>query len=287
VATHKPSLLNLGCGVRYHPSWVNVDFVANESGVIGHNLRAGIPFEDEKFDVVYHSHLLEHFPKNGALSFLKECYRVTRCEGIIRVVVPDLECIAKIYLEALEKAAQGDKEWEANYEWIKLELFDQVVREHPSGDMAAYLSQEYIPNREFVLGRIGIEGMRMLEWAAQSRNNTSSKAPQSTAGRRLFNGFYRLFQYPSVVREWAIRRILGSEYELLELSRFRRSGEIHLWMYDRYSLACLLVEAGFASPKPVGPSESRIPNWASYHLDTEPDGAVCKPDSLYMEAVKP
>ena len=34
-------------------------------------------------------------------------------------------------------------------------------------------------------------------------------------------------------------------------------------------------------------SESRIPGWSEFHLDTEPDGTVYKPDSLNMEAVKP
>ena len=283
---HTSSLLNLGCGDRYHPSWINIDFVARRNAVVGHNLHSGIPFEDEKFDVVYHSHLLEHFPKSSALFFLRECYRVTKCEGTIRVVVPDLERIARVYLEALGKAAQGDDEWEANYEWIKLELYDQVVRERPGGEMAAYLSQECIPNRKFVLGRVGVEGERIAEQVAQSRNNTGSKTPQLAALRRLFGGFHCLFRNQSVAREWAIRRILGSEYELLELGRFRRGGEIHLWMYDRYSLARLLEEAGFASPTLVSPTESRIPNWANYHLDTEPDGVVYKPDSLYMEAVK-
>ena len=57
-------------------------------------------------------------------------------------------------------------------------------------------------------------------------------------------------------------------------------------MYDRYSLARSLTEAGFGRARPVGPTESRIPGWADYRLDTEPDGTVYKPDSLFMEASK-
>jgi len=33
-------------------------------------------------------------------------------------------------------------------------------------------------------------------------------------------------------------------------------------------------------------AESYIPDWASFNLDTEPDGTVYKPDSLYIEAIK-
>ena len=34
-------------------------------------------------------------------------------------------------------------------------------------------------------------------------------------------------------------------------------------------------------------SESLIPGWTKFNLDTEADGTVYKPDSMYMEAVKP
>ena len=51
--------LNLGCGDRYHPDWTNINFTSTGGGVIAHNLKQGIPFPDESFDVVYHSHVLE------------------------------------------------------------------------------------------------------------------------------------------------------------------------------------------------------------------------------------
>ena len=81
--------------------------------------------------------------------------------------------------------------------------------------------------------------------------------------------------------------MLGKEYALLQLGRFRRTGELHQWMYDRVSLRSLLREAGFVDFRCVTSTQSAIPNWIDYHLDTTPDGAVCKPDSLFVEAGKP
>jgi hypothetical protein len=57
-------------------------------------------------------------------------------------------------------------------------------------------------------------------------------------------------------------------------------------MYDRYSLARALESAGFQDPRIMGPTESQIPGWTEYHLDTEADGTVYKPDSFYVEARK-
>jgi|CXWL01.1.fsa_nt_gi predicted SAM-dependent methyltransferase len=68
--------LNVGCGSRFHPAWTNIDVAPSSAHVQAYNCRAGIPFPDQSFDVVYHSHVLEHFPKTEALGFLQECFRV-------------------------------------------------------------------------------------------------------------------------------------------------------------------------------------------------------------------
>jgi hypothetical protein len=58
-------------------------------------------------------------------------------------------------------------------------------------------------------------------------------------------------------------------------------------MYDRYSLASLLQKCGLGKIVQRTASESYISNWTNFNLDTELDGTVYKPDSLFMEAVKP
>ena len=85
-----------------------------------------------------------------------------------------------------------------------------------------------------------------------------------------------------------MRRLLNKEdLKALEIGRFRMSGEIHKWMYDQYSLGQLLLEAGFQNPTRKTAFESDIVNWSTFHLDTDPDGSIRKPDSLFMEACKP
>ena len=91
---------------------------------------------------------------------------------------------------------------------------------------------------------------------------------------------------PYLLRERLLLGLLGDEFSALQIGRFRLSGENHQWMYDSYSLSRLLEAAGFKGFVVRSASESYSPNWSSYNLDTEPDGSIYKPDSLFVEAIK-
>lgn len=53
-----------------------------------------IPFPDEHFDVVYSSHVLEHFKKEESLPLLTEWTRVLKPSGELQLFVPNLEWAA-------------------------------------------------------------------------------------------------------------------------------------------------------------------------------------------------
>lgn len=275
--------LNLGCGRRIHADWENVDFAASAPGVRAYDLRKGIPYPDASFDVVYHSHLLEHFSKQSAPGFLLECHRVLKPGGILRVAVPDLEGIARAYLEALSKASEAQPGWEANYDWMVLELYDQAVREESGGACSDFYRQQPIPNWDFVYQRVGAEAKAALA-AFQPKT-----APAVDDSRRIPSKWqFVVRNFGSVLRNRLAKAVLSSrDYQALQVGLFRRQGEIHLWMYDSYSLARLLKDAGFANPQRCSATQSRILDWAAFCLDMEPDGSTYKPDSLFMETVKP
>jgi SAM-dependent methyltransferase len=279
--------LNLGCGQRLHPRWVNIDITSGTPGVVRHDLRKGIPFPDESCGAVYHSHLLEHLPKEQALAFLRECHRVLQPGGIVRAAVPDLEQIVRCYLSCLEQMPKAqDSESGSNYEWILLELYDQAVRTQSGGQIARYLSQPSIPNFDFVIQRVGWSAVSYFH--NQPARSYRDRMQAFIQQRGLFLALQRIaLRLVTTLRDNALKVLLRSDFEKLQLGRFRSSGEIHQWMYDRYSLKMLLEQAGFFHIRTCKASESEIRNWPEYCLDTDADGRVYKPDSLYMEATTP
>lgn len=268
--------LNLGCGSRFHADWVNVDGTPLAPGIMQCDFRQALPFPDEHFDVVYQSHVLEHLRKSDAERFLAECLRVLKPGGIVRVAVPDLEVMAKLYLEALQNASNGDEHWQDRYDWLLIEMYDQATRTEPYGQVYDYLKRASTAIEEFVSERLGTEGNQLIAYL-----RTMNGRPVPYQVKKEYPFLSRTFRR---IVENLMKRMAPDEWEALELGRFRLSGELHQWMYDRFSLARLLQQVGFANPKRVSAYESAIPNWESYHLDSEPDGAVCKADSLFMEA---
>ena len=251
-------LLNLGCGNRYHRDWINVDFVSPSSEVISYDLTRRLPFAESEIDVVYHSHLLEHFRKDQALCFLAECFRILKPGGLIRISVPDLEQIVRAYLELLDGCLQDDEIAKKQYDWIVIEMFDQMVRNQSGGEMLKYWQQNPMPAEDFVIQRVGSEALNFINLV---RNSTPSSEVK--------------------------RQNSSKEDDPFEIGVFRLSGEVHQWMYDRYSLKVLLTQAGFIEIRQRSADESSIKDFNSYFLDIESDGSIRKPDSIFMEAVKP
>lgn len=255
-------LLNLGCGVHYHRAWDNYDFAAAEPNVRAVDLGRPLLFPEASYEVCYMSHVLEHLPRERVPKLLLEVLNTLKPGGVLRVVVPDLEMIARLYLAELDAAARNDCEADLRHDWMTLELIDQMTRTFSGGFMGRTLRSRPLPHREFIEKRIGWEGKHWLESVDRALQAGSEVLPPAEV--------YRAAQ-PEGAQE----------------AVFRRSGEVHRWMYDRVSLRRILEESGYINITVCRADESRIPKFANYNLDTDESGSVRKPDSLFMEASKP
>lgn len=277
--------LNIGCGNRYHKDWVNLDFVSNSSDVLAHNLLQGIPFDDNIFEVVYHSHVLEHFNKIDGQKLIEECYRVLKPNGIIRIAIPDLELIVGEYSKNLKLALEGNSEAMHNYEWIMIEMYDQTIRNKSGGAMAEYIFREHIPNEDYIFGRIGEEGrhLRNNYLKSQTENKNIAISISKNIKKKSF-----LRKIKTEVKNYLFKQEIAlykNEKKLSELGKFRLGGEIHQWMYDRYSLGKLLESAGFTKIEVKSCYESNILEWNNFELESK-NNIIYKPDSLFIEAKK-
>lgn len=123
-----PARVNIGCGPRPTPGWVNIDnspsvalsrspdlalrvlerlgFLRAEQLRVVHAARefgirrasaTSLPFRAGTVGVIYSSHMLEHLDRKEARRFLAEAHRALRAGGWIRLVVPDLQHYVREY----------------------------------------------------------------------------------------------------------------------------------------------------------------------------------------------
>jgi len=264
-------LLNLGCGSRIHPAWVNLDFrfpfpiknpvlikIIHSTGLIteekrdlllnlsrsfiGHNLNKNkpLPFPAGHFQAVYTSHTLEHLEYFQALKVISESYRILQLGGIIRIVLPDLARLTREYLTQYDKLKEASEpeltEGWRDYDRAVTFLLDQMVRTDFWGRMKEFQPDEY------------------------ARMTKKGSAKSSLI---------------KIYRRFAIWR-----------RGFKNWGELHKWMYDRVSIRYHLLQAGFTDIRECAASESRIAGFSGYHLDTNSDETVYKDDSFYIEGMK-
>jgi predicted SAM-dependent methyltransferase len=131
--------INVGCGTSPCdlPGWENVDKAVNARirnvpglrrllGVLGllpgaedrwpkrlkvHDIRKGLPYKENSLLYVYSSHCFEHLYLDQAMKLLRECFRVLKPGGILRLAVPDLESYCRQYMEGVQnngRTGQGE-----------------------------------------------------------------------------------------------------------------------------------------------------------------------------------
>jgi len=116
--------LNLGCGPVQPEGWVNidgsmrarlasrlppVDHLLTRVGLLSptefstktktYDLLRSLPFSDASVDAIYAGELWEHLRPDDGKRLMRECYRVLKKQGVLRICVPDGAEFWRAYLE--------------------------------------------------------------------------------------------------------------------------------------------------------------------------------------------
>lgn len=118
--------INLGCGYIGHSDWINVDYgvlaFLNKFPLLKKlvfalrlapkaynqtwpknlkiiDLRKSLSFKEGTVSYIFTAHFLEHLYKYEAEDLLKKCYQCLKPDGTIRILVPDLDIVVRLYLE--------------------------------------------------------------------------------------------------------------------------------------------------------------------------------------------
>lgn len=100
LSTGSATHLHLGCGPKYLPGFLNIDGNPFNKIDFWLDVRNGLPFPSNSVDSIYSTHMFEHFYPDELNPLLRECLRVLRPEGGVRLIVPNLESAIKAYIQS-------------------------------------------------------------------------------------------------------------------------------------------------------------------------------------------
>ena len=136
--------VQFGCGLDAPKEWVNYDasptLIIQQIPIVGKLLTPmlnvgfpknvlfgdiikGLPEKSNSCDGVYSSHTLEHLSLNDFRIAIQNVYAILKPNGTLRIVVPDIEFLARNYLQELEKGNS-----EAAMDFIKSSLLGKETK---------------------------------------------------------------------------------------------------------------------------------------------------------------
>jgi SAM-dependent methyltransferase len=165
--------LHLGCRSKKIHGFVNIDIDPSVEPDLIEDVRSLPSFKQNSVDLIYASHVLEHFKKREFIKILMRWHEILKPGGVLRLAVPDIEACINHYnkfqnlniLKNLIWGAQED-EYAAHYngwdfESLKLELqtigFNKIYKWDWKKTEHSYVddySQAYLPRLDKVNGML-------------------------------------------------------------------------------------------------------------------------------------
>ncbi len=132
--------LNIGCGTRHLAGFVNMDIDKPYDKKL--DARKPLPYADQAISGVYSEHFFEHLTQAEGLRFLRECRRVLKPDGTVRIAMPDLDDIINRYTSE-DWRGDGDM-FKLGYDWVsnRCEMLNIGMREW--GHKHVYNEEELI-----------------------------------------------------------------------------------------------------------------------------------------------
>ncbi len=97
LKAHPVKKLQLATSNNLLPGWLNTDVFLNHHPVVYLDATKRFPFHDNTFDYIVAEHMIEHVEYQAGQAMLRECFRVLKAGGRVRVATPDLRVLLSLH----------------------------------------------------------------------------------------------------------------------------------------------------------------------------------------------
>ena len=192
LQTPGPHALEIGAGPLVKPGWLATDVevyhVPDGVPFVSMDATQPFPLPDAAFDYVYSEHMIEHVPRDAGLAMLRECRRVLKPGGILRLVTPSLGFLLRMCSPDKTLLERSYFTWS----------IQQFAPESPSATNAVFLNNfvrnwghQFIYDRETLVESLAIAGFPAVRECALGESDHPTLRGLEKAAR-LPPGFLEL-----------------------------------------------------------------------------------------------
>lgn len=110
--------INLGSGTSPFDGWINYDIIQHPNVISRDVLETFLPHDNNSIDFIFSEHFIEHAAKIKMINLFKECWRVLKPHGVVRLSTPNLAHVIEKY--------QNKQLWQLPPVWMPATLCDMV-----------------------------------------------------------------------------------------------------------------------------------------------------------------
>jgi predicted SAM-dependent methyltransferase len=96
LESHQTRKLQIGCGTNVLEGWLNTDINPPKEGLFLDATKR-LPFDDFTFHYIFCEHLIEHLEYQEGINLLRECFRILKPGGKLRIATPDIRFLIELY----------------------------------------------------------------------------------------------------------------------------------------------------------------------------------------------
>ena len=111
LKANQVSKLQLGAGHNLLDGWLNTDLYPRQRKILFLDATKKFPIDDCSFDYIFGEHQFEQLTYNQGLHMLRECFRILKPGGTLRIATPSLETVLALYTPEKSDVQQRYIRW--------------------------------------------------------------------------------------------------------------------------------------------------------------------------------
>jgi predicted SAM-dependent methyltransferase len=111
LVSHETRKLQIGAGSSTLAGWLCTDIAPKSDEVVYLDATKPFPFDENTFNYVFSEHMIEHITWQEGSLMLRECYRILRPGGTIRIATPDLKILIGLYNHPKDPLSDSYIKW--------------------------------------------------------------------------------------------------------------------------------------------------------------------------------